>query len=214
MSKVRTITGTVSAVNIGYGTQYPSITIGQDVIKVAPVWFLLENDFEIKSGTALSVVVAPSTVANDSYLYAIEITNTATEAHIVLRDSSGVPAWSGGRGMRGSGKVSSTFTRGGAGCVDPATITVVTGIVDKVSMGAGIEMPTLIVKSADSSLVAIKIGPERILLEADFELREGEQVTAKYAHVTCTDENIALELTNAGGDTLVLRDDLGKPAWN
>jgi hypothetical protein len=81
-------------------------------------------------------------------------------------------------------------------------------------MGAGIEMPILIVKTGDGTLITMRIGPERILLEADFELKEGEAITAKYAQVPCTDENIALELTNAAGQTVALRDDLGRPNWN
>jgi hypothetical protein len=214
MARVRTIAGAVSAINIGYGTQYPSVTIGEAVIKVAPVWFLLENDFEIRPGSTLSVVAANSTLPNDSYLYAIEITNTATQARIVLRDSSGVPQWSGGKERRGGGRGNPDSPRAGAGCVDPTTIVAVAGIVEKVSMGAGIEMPTLIVKGADGALVTIKIGPERILLEADFELKEGEYVTAKYAKATCTDENVALQLTNAAGETTILRSDAGAPNWD
>ncbi len=214
MAKARTITGVVSAIHIGNGTQYPSITIEQAVIKVAPVWFLLENDFEITSGSVLTVVAAPSTVPNDSYLYAIELINTAKRSRVVLRDASGVPEWSGGRGRRGGDRGNPDAPRAGAGCADPATIAVITGILEKVSMGAGIQMPTLIVKAADGTLVTIKIGPERTLLEADFELKEGEQVTAKYAHAACADENIALALANAAGQTIELRDDLGRPVWD
>jgi hypothetical protein len=141
------------------------------------------------------------------------VTNTVTQATIVLRDSTGVPEWTGGRNRRG-GSQGAAASRPGVGCVDASAITVITGTIEQVTMGAGIEMPALIVKASGGTLITMKIGPERILLEADFELREGDQVTAKYAHVTCTDENIALELTNAAGQTVVLRDDLGRPNWN
>jgi hypothetical protein len=30
--------------------QYPSITVNQSVIKVAPVWFLVEENFETQGG--------------------------------------------------------------------------------------------------------------------------------------------------------------------
>src|SRR4249919_113888 len=56
MTKTRTVTGTVSAVDIGYGMQYPSITVNQTVIKVAPVWFLVDQNFELKAGDQVSVV--------------------------------------------------------------------------------------------------------------------------------------------------------------
>ena len=93
MTKARTVSGPVTAVDIGYGMQYPSITVNQSVIKVAPVWFLVEQNFELKAGDQVSVVVAPSTVPGDSYLYAIEIANIGTKTRIVLRDAAGVPLW-------------------------------------------------------------------------------------------------------------------------
>lgn len=211
MSRIQTVTGAVSAVSIAYGTQYPSITVGGKVIKVAPAWFLLEKDFEIKVGDHLSVVAAPSAVLSDAYLYAIEIANLNTKARIALRDSSGAPLWTG---RHGGGARNSDAPRYGSGCIDPATIGTVTGTVEEISMGVGIQMPTLLVKTWDGELISMKLGPERILLEADFELMKGEPVTAKYAHEACTDENVALQLTNAAGVTVILRNDDGTPAWN
>ena len=78
MTSLQTVTGSVTAVSIGYGMQYPSITINKVQIKVAPVWYLLENNFEIKTGDSLSVVAASSLTPGDPYLYAVELTNTAT----------------------------------------------------------------------------------------------------------------------------------------
>jgi hypothetical protein len=209
MAKVQTVTGTISAVNLAYGMQYPSITVNKSVIKVAPVWYFLDNSFEVKAGDPVSVSAAPSTLPNDSYLYAIEITNTNSAAKIVLRDSSGIPLWMGSAGGRGNPDAA----RNGSGCVDPATITTAAGTVEKLSLGAGIQMPTLVLK-VNGRLISLKIGPEHILLEADFELKEGEQVTVKYAHATCDDEDVALQLANAAGATVVLRNDDGTPNWN
>ena len=79
-------------------------------------------------------------------------------------------------------------------------------------MGVGIQMPSLTVKTPDGTLVAMRIGPERILLAADFELKPGELVTATYA--TCLRENVALQLTNSSGVTVVLRNPDGTPVWN
>ena len=211
MAKATAITGAVSAVSIAYGAQYPSITVGNQVIKIAPVWYLLDQDFEIKAGDQVSVLAAPSLVPNDSYWYAIEITNTVTKAKVALRDAAGVPLWTGGKGPRDGPNGPAAAT--GIGCIDPATIATVTGVVDKVSMGVGIQMPALTVKSADGKLISMKIGPERVLLEADFELAAGDKVTAKYALAACSEEFIALALTNAAGVTLTLRNDDGTPAW-
>ena len=211
MAKVRTVSGTVATIDIGFGMQYPSITVNQSVIKVAPVWFLLDKNFEIKAGDQVSVLAAPSTLANDSYLYAVEITNTVSKARIVLRDATGLPLWTATNASRG-GNASARGT--GIGCLDLATVSSVSGTVEKVSMGIGIQMPSLVVKSASGTLVTMKLGSERILLAADFELKAGDALTAKYAHEVCTDENVALQLTNAAGVTIVLRNDDGTPNWD
>ncbi|MFB3825160.1 MAG: hypothetical protein ACE15B_00275 [Bryobacteraceae bacterium] len=212
MTKVQTIAGKVGAIDISLGAQYPTFTVGAVTIKAAPVWFLLDNDFELKAGDAVSVSAAPSTVANDSYLYAIQITNTATGAKIVLRDNNGLPLWSG----PGAGRGNPDAIRDGtcAGCVDAATIATIAGTVEKVVMGYGIQMPSLVVKGADGKLITMKIGPERTLLQADFELKAGDRVTARYAYATCSEEYVALQLTNASGVVVTLRNDDGTPAWN
>lgn len=210
MANIQTVTGTVTAVNLAYGAQYPTITVAKSVIKVAPVWFLLDRNFELKAGDPVSLTAAPSLLPNDSYLYAIDILNTASKAKVVLRDTSGIPLWTGlanGRGNPGA-------PGDGIGCIDPGTVATVYGTVEKVSMGAGIQMPTLVVKTNDGKLIAMKLGPERILLAADFELKEGEDVSAKYASGTCMDENVALQLTDATGKTVVLREEHGTPNWN
>jgi len=52
----------VSAVNIGYGMQYPSLTINKLQIKVAPVWYLLDKNFEIKAGDPLVLLTSVGAV--------------------------------------------------------------------------------------------------------------------------------------------------------
>jgi len=210
LSRIQTIEGTVTAVSLAYGTEYPSITINQALIKVAPAWFLLENDFEIRTGDKLKVTAAPSLLPSDSYLHALTLTNLANNTLLVLRDQNGLPQWNGGRGpQRNSGAV-----RLGGGCLDPATITTVSGVVEKIMAGPGLEQPTLVLKTTDGKLITVKIGPEWILLAHDFELKAGEKVTVKYGVAASSGENLALELTNAAGVTIVLRNDDGTPAWN
>ncbi len=210
MTKIRTIAGKVGTVDIGYGAQYPSFTIGTSTIKAAPVWYFLDNDFELKAGDSVSVTAAPSTVPGDSYLYAVEITNGA--AKLVLRDSNGVPLWIGPGAGRGNPNANGAGTC--TGCIDAATITTISGTIEKVAMGYGIQMPSLAVKSGEGKLVTMKIGPERTLLQADFELKAGDHVTARYAFASCTEEYVALQLTNAAGVVITLRNDDGTPAWN
>lgn len=205
LQQTQTITGVITAADLGYGARYPSITVNQSVIKVAPLWFLLDHDFELRVNDAVSVLAAPGNLAGDSYLYAISITNTNTSATVTLRDSSGFPLWSGGRPTHNLIAARSAW-------VDPTSIRTISGVVERVSLGAGIQMPSLVVKMPDGTLVTVRIGPERVLLAADFELNPGEPVTVTLA--SCLRENIALQLTNSAGVTLVLRNPDATPAWN
>lgn len=205
LTRLQTVTGAVSAVNIGFGMQYPSVTVDQNQIKVAPAWYLLDQNFEIRIGDTLKVTAAPPTTAGDPYLYALEIGNTTSGTHIVLRDTTGVPLWTNGRASGGQA------TPGA--CLAGAAPAIVSGAIEQVNAGPGIQMPTLVVKTADSKLLTIKIGPERLLLSSDLELIPGAFVTVKYA-VGCTGDPVALAITDASGITLVLRDDSGRPLWN
>lgn len=144
-------------------------------------------------------------------MHAIEIENVTSNKKIVVRDAQGLPEWdSRGRGVRAEGHGEAGFRRG-AGCLDPVSVTPVAGVIDRVVMGAGIEMPYVIVKTA-SELVTVKIGPERILLENDFELNAGDQMTIEAARCAVRDELVALTITNAAGVKVTLRTPDGLPA--
>jgi len=210
MNRVQTITGAVTAVNIGYGMQYPSVTINKLPIKVAPVWYLLEKNFEIKIGDSLTILAAPSTAPSDLYLYAVELTNNATKAHIHLRDPSGVPFWSGRGGwvgQSGSGPMSD------GDCTEPLAIVTETGTVEQLTIGVGIQMPSVSLKTEAGKLLVIKLGPERLLLQSDIELKAGDIITVKYALTPHDDELVALTITK-GTVTVVLRGDDCHPAWS
>ncbi len=209
MTKQTTVQGVVTAVNISWGTQYPSIEIDKTAVKIAPVWFLLENDFEIAVADALRVTAAPA-LTSDPYLHAIAIENTRTGKTITLRDGQGLPEWGGGRGRQFQRE---DRPRTGNGCLDLAAAVTVAGVIDKVTLGMGIRMPSVVVKTADGKLVTIVIGPERVLLENDFELNPGEWVSILAAPCAYRDELVALSITNAAGLTLKLREEDGTPAW-
>jgi len=207
LAQAQTITGTITAVDIAYGAQYPSITVNQIAIKVAPLWFLLEQDFELQVGDSVTVVAAPC--VTDSYLLAISVTNNVTSASITLRDSNGLALWSGAAGGHRTQRFQAMAKRSG---FDPPSVRTTTGTVERATFGVGIQMPTLVVKATDGTLVTMKIGPERVLLAADFELNAGEPVTATYA--SCLRDNWALQLTNSAGVTIVLRNPDGTLRWD
>lgn len=210
LAAVQSIAGAITGVQIGYGMQYPSIVVNQKTIKVAPVWFLTENDFELKEGMEVKLTAAPGNPPNEAYLHAIEITAVAAGKTLKLRDAEGVPLWMGGtNGMRGG---TGTPQALGTGCVDPASIRTVTGVIESVSAAYGMQQPTMALKT-EAGIVTLKLGPERVLLGSDFELKAGATITVKYGLATCSEENLALVLTNAAGKTLKLRNDDGTPAW-
>lgn len=213
MTNLQTVTGAVTAVNIGYGLQYPSITVNKLQIKVAPVWYLLEKNFEIRSGDILTIVAVPSTSASDAYLYAIEITNTATKSKLVLRDANGLPLWA----RRGSGPGAGLGTGSGpmadGDCTQVMSNATESGVIEQIASGVGIQMPSLTLKTAAGKLLVIKLGPERILLEADLELKAGDAITVKYALTSHEDELVALAITK-GSVTITLRGDDCRPIWN
>jgi hypothetical protein len=219
MTKLQTVTGAVTAVDIGYAMQYPTITINKLQVKVAPVWFLLDSNFEIKAGDSLSVVAAPSLLASDPYLYAVSITNTKTGAKITLRDANGFPVWaqgsgSGNMGSGGMGSGNGPGTMNGSGeCTQLLSIATDSGLVQQISSGAHIQMPTLTLKTSAGKLLEIKLGPERILLNAGMELSAGDSITVKYAVTAHDDELIALAITK-NGVTVTLRGEDCHPAWN
>lgn len=201
--RVVTIQGNVTAVNITYGSQYPSIQINQTTIQIAPVWFLLENNFEIKVGDNLSVTAIPSLQRGSSYLVATSLENTATSASIVLRETTGQPLWT----QRNPPRQATC-----AACVGITEIGTVSGTVDQITAGIGIQMPSLVLKTNDGKLLTVKIGPERVLQTADFEINAGDRLTVRYG-VDRLGDTLALELENAAGVKLVLRNDDGTPAW-
>ena len=217
MAAVKVIQGTVTDVDVALGAQYPTIVINQVQIKLAPAWYLLDNDIEIKTGDSLKLTVAPSPNAADTYVYALDVTKGT--AFLKLRDAQGFPLWTGGRGSgnrqgNGSGSGPGNGTGECQGCLDAASIATISGTVEKVTAGVGVQFPTLVLKSADNKLMTIRIGPERVLLAADVEITAGQKLEVKYAASTCKQELVALVLTDSNGRTVVLREPDGSPAWN
>jgi hypothetical protein len=217
MAAVQVIQGAVTDVDIARGARYPTVVVNKLQIKLAPEWYLLDNDIEIKTGDTLKITAAASLNAADTYLYAIDIAKGS--AFLKLRDSQGLPLWGGGpgrggRNANGQGNGPGQGTGECQGCLNAASLTTVTGTVEKVTAGVGIQFPTVVLKTADNKLLTIKIGPERVLLAADFEIAAGQKLTVKYAASICQEELVALELTDSNGRTIVLREQDGTPAWN
>lgn len=212
MATLQVVEGKIASIQTGLGVQYPTIVVNEKQIRIAPAWFMLDNDFELATGDFVSVKAAASSIAGNSYLYAVEITRSGLT--LTLRDTAGVPLWTGGANGRNGRNGNVNAPRTGTGCVAAETIKTVSGTITALTAGAGIQQPVLDLKLADGALLTVKLGPERILLGADLELAVGTQATIRYGVAACTGENIALEITDANGATLKLRDDDGSPVWN
>jgi hypothetical protein len=212
LAKLQVVEGPITLLDLGQGVQYPSIVVNKLQIKVAPVWFLLDNDFELATGDQVRINAAPSTTPGDAYLYALDITRTATGAKLTLRDATGQPLWRAANRRR-SGEGNPDAPRNGESCFDPASVKIASGVAETVTAGLGIRQPVLVLKSGDT-LLTIRIGPERVLLDADFEVKAGMNLTVKYGLATCSDEFVALELTDVVGRRIILRDQDGSPLWS
>jgi hypothetical protein len=212
LSKQIRVEGAVSSVSIAAGVEYPSITVDKKQIKVAPAWYLGEKDFELKEGQNVSVLAAPSNDPKDPYLHALVIDNRTTQKIITLRNDDGMPLWIRRGSELGRNDARPGYGMSQGGCIDLATVKTAAGLMEKITLGFGLEHPSLTVKLDDGSLLAFKIGPERIVLESDWELKPGMKISVMYAEAPCCEEHVALELT-VDGKTLVLRDELGRPSW-
>jgi hypothetical protein len=209
LTRTVVIEGRIEAVSMEAGMQYPSVVIAGKTIKVAPAWFLPENDFELSVGDMVKVVAAPGS-CSDGTLAAVEITKGTPT--ILLRDSLGIPLWIKGLG-EGNGKRNPAASAGGGFCLDLASVETVTGTVFSVNAGLGIQQPSLVLRTSDERTLSIRIAPERVLLEQDVELAAGMTLKIKVAKSTCVDGLVALELTMPDGVTIRLRDEDGRPVW-
>jgi hypothetical protein len=209
MAQLQVVEGTVTSVQIAAGIRYPSLVVNNTQIKVAPAWYLLENDFTLAVGATVRITAAPSLATGDAYLYAIDITKLPSGVKITLRSATGTPLWFGAAGSGGNRQAPRT----GGACIDPATAQTVSGVIESVTAGAGIKHPELVLL-VDGKLFTFELGPERVLLASDLELKVGATLTVKYALCTCDGDYVALELTDVAGNTLILRDNNGMCAWN
>jgi len=225
LSATVTLNGTVAAVNVASASQYPTITLNGTVVKVAPVWFLLENDFEIETGHQLVVRAAPALLPT-GYYYALEVENLTTQKSIQLRDASGRPLWFPGpgleMGLRGQSPGSSSGAAGAfawqaraavtyGGCLETNNLVEITGQIVEIDATAGIRQPAIVL-DVGGKLVTVRIGPLRVLFATDLELAPGDVVSVIAAQETCTGNFVALELS-VGDQTVQLRNPDGSPAW-
>ena len=223
---VLTIDGVVTAVNIyQHELEYPSIVvstsaIGEVVIKLAPLWLLLENDFEVQVGDTVKILALPCNLVSPATYYALSITviDPLTQeivSSITLRDPSGFPLWTG-RAQTPTSATSPTGARTCAAkgnCLEVMAIGQITGVVDSVIPGQGIAQSRLLLRLQDGKYFGVDIGPARHMLGQDFELRAGETVMLRFGTLRRSRHHVALQLGYGSGYQVTLRKETGAPAW-
>ena len=213
-----TIEGVVTAVNISQGLEYPSIEVNNLLIKVAPVWFLLENDFEIVVGDYVIIQALPCHVPTDVNYYAVSITklDPVTKevlASIVLRDSNGIPLWTRGKVRIQAGGAQRCASSPSL-CIARFSAVTMTGTIEATTFGGdGIRHPLLYLRGPDGRLTSIRLGPLDLIFGSDFEARNGETLRVRYALTNRTRERVALDIGYGTGAWLALRNEAGGPAW-
>ncbi|MBI4469120.1 MAG: hypothetical protein HY650_07355, partial [Acidobacteria bacterium] len=160
-------------------------------------------------GERVSVSAAPSFFPNDMYLHAVQITKTETGSALTLRNESGLPLWIPAVRRGGDQR----YPRIGGWCLDPSRVWTVTGIIESLNIGRGIQHPTVVLK-VGTRLMIFTLGPERFLLESGLVLSPGGILTVRYAIDPYSGDYLALQLTDSEGNTIVLRNDDGTPVWN
>lgn len=212
-----TIAGTVTAVNLhDLELEFPSIIVdgtidGVDAdpveVKLAPYWFLLDNDIEVAVDDVVSIVAFLGTPNATAY-YAISIDG------VTLRTDDGSPLWTGGHGstsvVRSVGMRKCSAKNN---CIVSDSISVIEGTVESIRYGKGIQHLTLLVKVDMGILLEFKLGPADYLLANGLELEQGDGVMIRYALTQRTNTWLVLQIGKAGGVMVTLRDDNGDPAW-
>jgi hypothetical protein len=99
---------------------------------------------------------------------------------------------------------------------DPTAVVSIEGTVKEIGTCVSQEFPSVLLATADRGDVTVLTGPTRFLLDYGFEIRIGDRVSATaFPSLWHDGVFVALQLANLTTDeTLVLRDEVGRPMWS
>jgi hypothetical protein len=214
-----TLTGTVESVNMGIRQKYPSFILAQDngsktTVLTGPYYILLENKFAIDIGNRMEVQAFPSLQFANSYV-AVTLHNVTNDTTLTLRDENGLPVWTRGGGPAGKAGRARCFLNQPP-YFDPSAIASFKGEVGSVSMGIGQGYPSFtLTNKVDGRVVTIITGPYYLLVENDFEISTGDNMSVTaFPSLRFKDTYVAVELKNDDTSAvLTLRDENGLPLW-
>jgi len=213
-TRIVTLAGSVTAVNMAPGEGMPTITLqssaGPVTVLVGPYRVLADSKFTITPGETLEIKAFPDLRIANVYV-ATELGNTATGATVVLRDASGMPR-AGGRGgmmMHGGGRAMGVMRGAGAAATrdmgdcpyalsnyDLSARSVLEGTVESVDMAAGQGSPTFTLLTGGKK-VSVLACPYRLFLLADFRISVGDRLSvAAYLSTNVEASYLAAEINN------------------
>ncbi len=199
------------------GIGYPAIVVDGKQIKLAPLWYLNQQEIVLDVGDNVIVTASPCNQSDEELYYAITVEvlfEDGSSQIITLRDARGKPAWGGARSHHPTDPAS--FSRrskaNGNGLV-AASSTSVTGTVEFVIPGRGFQKPILLLRTPQGTLLPIVLGTPGQILAWDFEVRLGASLTVRYAFTQRTRERLALQLEDSSGHTITVRTEAGDPVW-
>ena len=121
-----------------------------------------------------------------------------------------------GEGHHGCG---STIVAGCCDFCDAAVnldkVATLRGKVESVKVAAGTGYPSITLTSDEGEQVNILVAPQWFLRDHNFALKEGDRLIVRVVKTQITQQrrNVAVELEQADGTRLKLRDDNGLPLW-
>ncbi len=99
---------------------------------------------------------------------------------------------------------------------DPSTVVTLTGTVlgeQRVDHGKGAKAVRVVLKAGDQQ-VSVQLGPDSYVDKQKVKLAKGDEVSVRGSRFTYEGKaGIIAQVVTRGGETLVLRDAAGKPAW-
>jgi hypothetical protein len=210
-----TIEGTVVGVFLDSPDfEYPVIEVdvsgdANALVKLGPAWYLLEQDFELQIGDAVSLVVVPCQSSTGVDYVALSI--TVDGDLLELRSSSGSPAWAGNR----HDKLQPGRRCQGAGaCIDTLSISSVEGTIARLIPQQGLRFARLMIRpDGGGDPITVGLGPTWHLQAADCELHTGDRIQLRIAETLRTRDRVALELQNSLGQRVRFRNESGSPEW-
>jgi hypothetical protein len=233
---VEQFAGSVEAINIGSGGLNPSITVGDQLVILAPSYYLESIGLKIEPNTIVSGE-GFSDAANPGALVAIFLEVGGQDFQ--LRNSeTGQPLWAGPRGQSGGRGRMGARARTGSGqmmgryvgqasegpqckgkcdgtgpLITQADVKTVSGeIVGDPNIGS--RPSSFVLQVEGGKQLTIRTGPNRYWADQDFGLQTGDLVTIQAFACPESEEGAYVPVSiTRGTRTLMLRDETGKPLW-